>query len=84
MLKDLVQRPHWFIKFQNSCGARVGGSHHTKKREPPPITSIATGEIEAKIIQIASSPALVGKSRWMLVMIEQEIVKLGITISDNT
>lgn len=55
-----------------------------KKRETPPITPIATGEIEAKIIQIACSPAPAGKSRWTLVMIEQEMGKLGVKISDNT
>lgn len=55
-----------------------------KKRKNPPVPPIATGEIEAKIIQIACSPAPAGKSRWTLVMIETEMGKLGITISDNT
>lgn len=55
-----------------------------KKRETPPIAPIATGDIEAKIIQIACSPAPAGKSRWTLVMIENEMGKLGVTISDNT
>jgi transposase len=55
-----------------------------KKRETPPVASIATGDIEAKIIQIACSPAPEGKSWWTLVMIEKEMGKMGITISDNT
>lgn len=55
-----------------------------KKRETAPIAAIATGEIEAKIIQIACSPAPEGKSWWTLVMIEKEMGKLGVTISDNT
>lgn len=55
-----------------------------KKRETPPVAPIATGEIEAKIIQIACSQAPEGKTWWTLVMIEKEMGKLGITISDNT
>lgn len=55
-----------------------------KKRETPPVAPIATGDIEAKIIQIACSAAPAGKSRWTLVMIEKEMGKLGVTISDNT
>lgn len=55
-----------------------------KKRETPPVAPIATGDIEAKIIQIACSPAPEGKAWWTLVMIEKEMGKLGITISDNT
>lgn len=55
-----------------------------KKRETAPVAAIATGDIEAKIIQIACSPAPEGKSWWTLVMIEKEMGKLGVTISDNT
>lgn len=55
-----------------------------KKRETPPVAPIATGDIEAKTIQIACSPAPEGKPRWTLVMIEKEMGKLGVTISDNT
>lgn len=55
-----------------------------KKRETPPVAPIATGEIEAKIIQIACSEVPEGKTWWTLVMIEKEMGRLGIAISDNT
>ena len=55
-----------------------------KKRETPPTPPIATGEIEAKIIQIACSQPPEGKTWWTLVMIEDEMGRLGIKISDNT
>lgn len=55
-----------------------------KKRKTPPVAPIATGEIEAKIIQIACSAVPEGKTWWTLVMIEEEMRKLGVTISDNT
>lgn len=55
-----------------------------KKRKTPPVPPIATGDIEAKIIQIACSKPPEGKTWWTLVMIENEMGRLGIRISDNT
>jgi transposase len=55
-----------------------------KKRETPPVSPIATGEIEAKIIKIACSKPPEGRTWWTLVMIEDEMGRQGIKISDNT
>lgn len=57
-----------------------------KKPSAPPIKPIATGEIEARIIQLACSQPPAGRSRWTLRLLEQKVVELGIVpaISDNT
>jgi len=39
---------------------------HLKKRESPPVASITTGEVEAKIIALACSPPPEGRVRWTL------------------
>jgi len=57
-----------------------------KKRKLPPITPIATGEVEAKIIALACSSPPEGRSRWTLRLLESKAIELEIveTISDNT
>lgn len=57
-----------------------------KKRETPPNPSKVTGEIEARIIQLACSKPPEGRTRWTLCLLEEKVVELGIIdkISDNT
>ena len=57
-----------------------------KKRETPPIPSIVTGEVEARIIALCCSEPPTGYSRWTLRLLEEKTVELGIVeaISDNT
>jgi transposase len=57
-----------------------------KKRKTPPITPIATGDVEARIIALACGNAPKGFSRWTLRLLEEKTVELGIVdhISDNT
>jgi len=57
-----------------------------KERSTPPPSKI-TGDIEAKIIQLACSAPPEGRSRWTLCLLEEKVVELGISekpISDNT
>lgn len=57
-----------------------------KVRETPPVTPIATGEIEARIIALSCSKPPKGYSRWTLRLLEAKTIELGIveSISDNT
>jgi len=59
---------------------------HLKKRESPPVASITTGEVEAKIIALACSPPPEGRVRWTLRLLETTVVEMQIVeaISDNT
>jgi len=57
----------------------VGGIENAvfrKKRETPPVPSKITGDIEAKIIQIACSAAPVGHNKWALRLIADKVVEL--------
>lgn len=47
-----------------------------KKRETPPVPAKITGDIEAKIIQIACSAAPAGHSKWTLRLIADKTVEL--------
>ena len=47
-------------------------------RVNPPLEAKVTGEVEAKIVQIACSEAPEGAARWTLSLIAQEVVKLEI------
>ncbi len=59
---------------------------YRKKRETPPIQSIATGDVEARIIALACSEPPKGRTRWTLRLLEEKVVELKIVdaISDNT
>lgn len=56
-----------------------------KKRETPPVPSKFTGEVEAKIIQLACSAPPEGRKRWTLQLLADEVVRLNIldSVSDN-
>lgn len=57
-----------------------------KQRKDPPIKSKITGDIEARIVQLACSQAPEGRTRWTLRLLEEKVVELGIIdqISDTT
>jgi hypothetical protein len=57
------------------------GALERKPRETPPGSSKVTGEIEARIVQIACSEAPEGRSRWTLKMIAERLVELEIVDS---
>lgn len=51
----------------------------TYKRNPkPPVTPIVTGDIEARIIQLACSETPDGRSQWSLKLLSQKAVELKI------
>ena len=47
-----------------------------KKRETAPVPSKITGDIEAKVIQVACSSAPAGRNRWSLRLIADRVVEL--------
>lgn len=47
-----------------------------KPRETPPITPIATGEVEARIIALACSEAPEGYARWTVRLLSEKAVEL--------
>jgi hypothetical protein len=55
-----------------------------KKRETPPVEPIFDGEKEARLIQLACSKPPEGRARWTLRLLENKLVELHITASDNT
>lgn len=88
---DIAIQCHTCIATINSISRRYAQEGlmaimKIKKRLNSPITPIATGDIEAKIIQLACSEPPAGRSRWTLRLLEKKVVELGIVpaISDNT
>jgi len=57
---------------------------HRKERETPPIPPKITGEVEARIIQIACSEPPKGRSRWTIKLIAKRAVELHIVDSIST
>ena len=57
-----------------------------KKRETPPVPAKVTGEVEARVIQIACSNPPEGFSRWSLRLLENKIAATSDMpdLSDNT
>ena len=51
---------------------------HRKVRETPPIEPKITGDVEARIIQIACSQPPAGRTRWTVRMIREKVVELEI------
>lgn len=44
-----------------------------KQRELPPVLSVVTGEVEAKLIALACSAPPAGRSRWSLRLLEKHV-----------
>lgn len=57
-----------------------------KKRETPPVPAKVTGEVEARVIQIACSNPPEGFSQWSLRLLENKIAAISDmpNLSDNT
>jgi len=57
-----------------------------KRRGTPPVAPKVTGEVEARVVQIACSAPPEGHARWTLRLIEDAIVRIDDIpdISDNT
>jgi len=57
-----------------------------KRRMTPPVPAKVTGEVEARIIQIACSSPPVGHARWTLRLMEDALVSIEDIpdLSDNT
>lgn len=64
-----------------TCETGPLGALERKPRETPPGSSKVTGEIAARIVQIACSEAPEGRSRWTLKMIAERLVELEIVDS---
>jgi hypothetical protein len=52
-----------------------------KKREVPPVPSKVTGEVEARMIQIACSEAPEGRESWTMELIAERLVELRVVRS---
>ena len=68
------------------CEGGVDAALARKKRKTPPVAPKVTGEIEARVVQIACSAPPVGRASWSLRLIEDTIVTIDDipNISDNT
>jgi hypothetical protein len=71
---------------QRVCEVGALGALERKPRLTPPVEPIVTGEVEARMIQIACSTPPEDSSRWTMRMIAGRLIELGIvaTISDET
>lgn len=64
----------------------IKGALERRERKTPARKPIVTGEIEARIIQLACSAPPEGRTRWTLRLLEEKVVELEIvpSISDTT
>jgi hypothetical protein len=68
------------------CEVGALGALERKPRLTPPVPPIVTGEVEARIVQIACSQPPGDCARWTMQMIADRLVELEVveTISDET
>jgi hypothetical protein len=68
------------------CETGALGALERKPRLTPPVEPIVTGEVEARMVQIACSAPPEGRSRWTMRMIAERLIELEVvaTISDET
>ena len=68
------------------CEGGLDGALVRKKRATPPVAPKVTGEVEARVVQIACSAPPVGRASWSLRLIEDTIIAIDDmpNISDNT
>ena len=68
------------------CQVGPMGTLERKQRETPPVARKITGEVEARIVQLACSEAPEGRSRWTLNLLAEKVVELEIidSISDES
>lgn len=69
-----------------ACEVGPLGALERKKRGTPPVPAKVTGEVEARMVQIACSEAPAGRDSWTMKMIADRLVELEIveSISDET
>lgn len=87
--KEIAEICHCCITTINKLSRRYAESGLNSvmaRREAPPRKRIVTGEVEARIIQLACSQPPQGYSRWTLRLLEKKVVEMNIVpaISDNT
>jgi hypothetical protein len=58
------------------CEVGPLGALERKKRETPPVPAKVTGEVEARMVQIACSEAPQGRDSWTMKMIADRLVEL--------
>lgn len=68
------------------CEVGPIGTLERKKRASPPVPRKITGEVEARIVQLACSEAPEGRSRWTLELLAEKAIELSIidSISDES
>ena len=54
-------------------GGDVQATITRKQRETPPVPSVITGEVEARLIALACSAPPTGRSRWSLRLLEKQV-----------
>ena len=59
-----------------ATGGDVEATITQKKREAPPVPSIVTGEVEARLIALACSTPPAGHARWSLRLLEKHVALL--------
>jgi hypothetical protein len=71
---------------ERACEVGPIGALERKARESPPVAPKVTGEVEARIIQIACSEPPEGSARWTMMMIAERVVQLELveSLSDET
>jgi transposase len=55
-------------------GGDVEAAISRKRREEPPVASVITGDVEARVIRLACSAPPKGFTRWSLRLLEKEIL----------
>ena len=58
-------------------GGDVQATIGRKQREHPPVPSVVTGEVEARLIAVACSAPPAGHARWSLRLLEKHVALAG-------
>ena len=58
-----------FVETDGDVAATIG----RKQRETPPVPSVITGEVEARLIALACSTPPAGHARWSLRLLEKQV-----------
>jgi len=68
------------------CEVGPFGALERKPRKSPPVAPKVTGEVEARMVQIACSQPQEGQSRWTMRLIAEKLIELEVvdSISDET
>ncbi|MGH3739590.1 MAG: helix-turn-helix domain-containing protein [Micromonosporaceae bacterium] len=58
-------------------GGDIWATIERKQREHPPVPSVITGEVEARLIALACTAPPQGRSRWSLRLLEKHVALVG-------